>query len=151
MDIAEPFGRINCKESKIDKNVTLAEGRNAGRFLKANKSITSMKQCVSQCCGIRDCDLAFMLNKDCYSVICDSLESCAPKKNKKGSKDTLIAYVARKYHPKCKKFDDTLTGLIAYWFPTKPIYPQKSRDACSSAENRTANLRPFIRHRSLQP
>eukprot|EP00795_Rhopilema_esculentum_P005347 gene5347-521_t len=100
LDIAEPFGRINCKESKIDKNVTLAEGRNAGRFLKANNSITSMKQCVSQCCGIRDCDLAFMLNKDCYSVICDSLESCAPKRNDKGSKDTLIAYVARKYHPK---------------------------------------------------
>lgn len=102
LDIAEPFGRINCKESKIDKNVTLAEGRDAGRYLKANSSIANMKQCVSQCCRLKGCDVAFMVNKDCYSVLCRSIESCAPKQNDNKDMKTKVAYVAKlnKDHPK---------------------------------------------------
>eukprot|EP00112_Aurelia_sp_Birch-Aquarium-sp1_P018965 Seg4600.1 transcript_id=Seg4600.1/GoldUCD/mRNA.D3Y31 product="hypothetical protein" protein_id=Seg4600.1/GoldUCD/D3Y31 len=102
LDIAEPFGRVNCKESKIDKNVTLAEGSNAGRYLKANNSITSMRQCVAQCCRIQGCDVAFMVNRECYSVLCKSLDSCAPKQNEMESMHTLVAYVAKlnRDHPK---------------------------------------------------
>ena len=103
LDIAEPFiGRINCKESRVDHNITLAEGRKAGKFLKANSSITKMPQCVSQCCKMKGCDVAFMVNKDCYSVLCKSLESCVPKKNKDPSMSTLIAYVAKHQQDRLK-------------------------------------------------
>lgn len=122
LDIAEPFGRVNCKESKIDKNVTLAEGSNAGRYLKANNSITSMRQCVAQCCRIQGCDVAFMVNKECYSVLCKSLDSCAPKQNEMESMHTLVAYVAKlnRDHPKCKFMECVLkelcpTCVSAFW------------------------------------
>ena len=104
LEMPEPVGRVDCKESRIDKNITLIEGRNAGRFLKANKSISNMKQCVAQCCGVGGCDLAFMVNNQCYSVICESLESCAPKKNRDGKMRTMVAYVAKKYTQKCKNY-----------------------------------------------
>ena len=57
-----------------------------------------------------------MVNKECYSVLCESLESCAPKKNKNGNMDTLVAYVARKFTPKCKLIFAEIFALNFNWF-----------------------------------
>ena len=96
LDIYETGSRhIDCKKSKIDRNVTLASGKGAGQFFKANSSVNTMKQCIAQCCRMKGCDIAFFSNKACYSVKCKSLDSCAPTKNEDQTKDIEISYVAR--------------------------------------------------------
>eukprot|EP00794_Sanderia_malayensis_P012892 gene12892-14218_t len=51
---------------------------------------------------MKGCDVAFMANKQCYSVMCKSIESCAPKQNDNSQMKTLVSYVAKlsKDHPK---------------------------------------------------
>ena len=86
---------INCHRSKVDYNVTLAEGRNAGSFVKANRTIKTMKKCLQHCCQMKGCDVAFLNNNNCYSVKCRTLDSCAPTLNKDENVSTAISYVAK--------------------------------------------------------
>jgi len=100
LEISESTGgRVECAKSKIDHNVTLASGHHAGSFLKANKSITHMHNCVKQCCQMKGCDVALFHNSACYSVKCKSLESCAPAKNTDKRTSISISFVAK---PKLK-------------------------------------------------
>lgn len=104
---------INCSRSKVDYNVTLAEGKRAGSFLKANKSVTTITQCVRRCCQIKGCDIAFLSNGDCYSVKCKSLDSCAPTMNTDKSMSVVISYVAK---PKLSMLPGRIFLSILYFF-----------------------------------
>merc|ERR1712193_490314 len=96
IEISDSLGdHVECTRSKIDHNVTLSSGHHAGSFLKANQSIRSMKRCVEQCCKMSGCDVAFFTNGACYSVKCNSIESCAPTLNTDTRRNTDIAFVAR--------------------------------------------------------
>ena len=86
---------IQCEKSRIDHNVTLASGHHAGVFLKANKSIVTMKRCLQQCCQMKGCDVAFFSNGACYSVKCTSLDTCAPTMNSDKGMMLAISYVAK--------------------------------------------------------
>ena len=86
---------IQCEKSRIDHNVTLASGHHAGMFLKANKSIVTMKRCLQQCCQMKGCDVAFFTNGACYSVKCTSLDTCAPTMNSDKRMLVAISYVAK--------------------------------------------------------
>lgn len=86
---------IQCEKSRIDHNVTLASGHHAGVFLKANKSIVTMKRCLQQCCQMKGCDVAFFSNGACYSVKCTSLDTCAPTMNLDKRMMVAISYVAK--------------------------------------------------------
>ncbi|XP_002170533.1 uncharacterized protein LOC100199026 [Hydra vulgaris] len=96
LEIGESTGeRVECDRSKIDHNVTLSGGHQAGLFLKANKSISTMKRCIKQCCNMNGCDVAYFSNNACYSVKCRSLEACAPKSVVEKGMSTEISYVAK--------------------------------------------------------
>jgi len=86
---------VQCEKSRIDHNVTLASGHHAGVFLKANKSIVTMKRCLQQCCQMRGCDVAFFSNGACYSVKCTSLDTCAPTMNLDKRMMIAISYIAK--------------------------------------------------------
>lgn len=86
---------VQCEKSRIDHNVTLASGHHAGMFLKANKSIVTMKRCLQQCCQMKGCDVAFFSNGACYSVKCTSLDTCAPTMNSDKRMMVAISYVAK--------------------------------------------------------
>ena len=96
---------VQCEKSRIDHNVTLASGHHAGVFLKANKSIVTMKRCLQQCCQMHGCDVAFFSNGACYSVKCTSLDTCAPTMNLDKRMMIAISYVAKpkvaSNHRKC--------------------------------------------------
>lgn len=95
LEVAESQGdTIDCSRSKIDHNVTLAEGRQAGSFLKA-KSVSTMEECLRHCCQLKGCDVAFLTNNECYSVKCKSLDTCAPTMNTDKRMSVAISYVAR--------------------------------------------------------
>ncbi|XP_066935287.1 uncharacterized protein [Clytia hemisphaerica] len=86
---------VQCEKSRIDHNVTLASGHHAGVFLKANKSIVTMKRCLQQCCQMKGCDVAFFSNGACYSVKCSSIDTCAPTMNSDKRMMVAISYVAK--------------------------------------------------------
>lgn len=86
---------VECEKSKVDHNVTLASGHHAGVFLKANKSIVTMKRCLQQCCQMKGCDVAFFSNGACYSVKCSSIDSCAPRMNLDKRMMISISFVAK--------------------------------------------------------
>lgn len=77
-----------CNRAKIVNGVTLTGGYYAGIF-SMQENVTSMKQCISRCCCLSKCNVAFMVSKICYVVQCFSNEKCT----------TVKAHYARRYHP----------------------------------------------------
>ncbi|XP_057312552.1 uncharacterized protein LOC130654054 [Hydractinia symbiolongicarpus] len=111
LEIPESNGEhVECARSKIDRNVTVSAGHQAGSFLKANKSIATMEKCVQQCCQMSGCDVAFFSNDACYSVICKDVESCAPAKNTNARMNIEISYVAKPNIANKKSYVTDKTG-----------------------------------------
>ena len=68
-----------CWDGQILYNYTLVGGINAGTFTDNGKT-TNMDLCMQSCCKRESCDLAFMIEDDCYSVACNSNGACEPRK-----------------------------------------------------------------------
>lgn len=77
-----------CSHAKIVNGVTLTGGYYAGIFTRQD-NVTNMKQCISRCCRLSKCNVAFMVSKICYAVECFSNEKCT----------TVKAHYASRYHP----------------------------------------------------
>lgn len=68
-----------CWDGEILRNYTLVGGINAGTFTDNGKT-SNMDICMQFCCKRESCDLAFMIEDDCYSVACNSNGACEPRK-----------------------------------------------------------------------
>lgn len=68
-----------CWDGEILQNYTLVGGINAGTFADNGKT-ENMDICMQFCCKRESCDLAFMIEDDCYSVACNSNGACEPRK-----------------------------------------------------------------------
>ena len=68
-----------CWDGQILYNYTLVGGINAGTFSDNGKT-NNMDLCMQYCCNRESCDLAFMIEDDCYSVACNSNGVCEPRK-----------------------------------------------------------------------
>ena len=77
-----------CNRANIVNGVTLKGGYYAGIFTR-QENVTSMKQCISRCCRLSKCDVAFMVSKICYAVQCFSNKKCT----------TVKAHYTSRYHP----------------------------------------------------
>jgi len=66
-----------CKNSDIKYNSTLKGGIKAGNFTDLGK-IAEMSTCIRLCCGRKDCDVALMLEANCYAVNCYNEDLCQP-------------------------------------------------------------------------
>lgn len=64
-----------CPAAKIITDVTLKGGKKAGKF-KDQGDVKNMKECKKLCCEDDKCNLAFMLEKTCYTVTCKSEKLC---------------------------------------------------------------------------
>ncbi|XP_066025157.1 uncharacterized protein [Pocillopora verrucosa] len=78
-DKASPQQKNVCWDGEILSNYTLVGGINAGTFSDNGKT-TNMDICMQFCCKRDTCDLAFMIEDDCYSVSCNSNGACEPRK-----------------------------------------------------------------------
>ena len=64
--------------SGVLKGVTLKGGINAGNFTD-HGFVDDFSSCVDKCCNSQNCDVAFMIEKNCYSVKCVKDKSlCLP-------------------------------------------------------------------------
>ena len=89
-----------CSHTKAESGVTLRGGYYAGVFTRQDNA-TSLKECVSECCRMSGCNLAFMVANICYAVQCFSEEKCTNVK----------AHYANRYHPRVayvRPFDGNL-------------------------------------------
>lgn len=83
-----------CRKSAVNYNVTLSKGAKAGKYYKM-VGIHKMDECVGHCCGSKRCDVAFMVNKNCYLVKCLNSGSCDLKKSDNPKFDTMLSVVSK--------------------------------------------------------
>ena len=69
--------KLMCKNSDIKYNSTLKGGIKAGNFTDLGK-ISEISTCIRMCCGRKDCDVALMLEANCYAVNCYNEDLCQP-------------------------------------------------------------------------
>ncbi|XP_048589005.1 uncharacterized protein LOC5518116 isoform X2 [Nematostella vectensis] len=97
-----------CWDSDVLYNQTLIGGINAGVFTDNGKAST-MDLCMQFCCKRKDCDLAFMIEDDCYSVACSSTRSCKTRKARPTQFYPRIAFT-RKFRGEASK---AVSGLVS--------------------------------------
>jgi len=83
-----------CKKSSVNYNVTLSKGAKAGKYYKM-AGINKMDECIGHCCGSKRCDVAFMVNKNCYLVKCHNSDSCVLKQSDNPKFDTMLSVVSK--------------------------------------------------------
>lgn len=83
-----------CRKSAVNYNVTLSKGAKAGKYYKM-AGIHKMDECLGHCCGSKRCDVAFMVNKNCYLVKCFNSDSCAIKQSDNSKFDTMLSMVSK--------------------------------------------------------
>ena len=78
--------------SKVYRNVTLRDGINSGEFTDRG-SVLNMEDCITQCCGDDNCNLAFVIKDTCFTVKCKSYDACTLKSAVSHYYNPRIAYV----------------------------------------------------------
>lgn len=79
---------MKSRLSKVYRNVTLRDGIKSGEFTDRG-SVSKMDDCVKQCCGDENCNLAFVIKETCFTVKCKGYDTCS-----------LKPAVSRYYNPK---------------------------------------------------
>lgn len=67
--------QVVCPAGKVLEAVTLVGGIQAGYFRDHGK-VKDMQKCRRICCEMPQCNLAFMLSSNCFSVACKSEGAC---------------------------------------------------------------------------
>ena len=85
-----------------------------------------MDECLGHCCGSKRCDVAFMVNKNCYLVKCFNSDSCALKQSDNPKFDTMLSVVSKS---KAKETKGTFAPsfCIALAYDMFPNFCQKSQ------------------------
>ena len=83
-----------CHHTEVSYNVTLVGGINAGKF-STYGSTKTIDQCIRHCCHDDKCDVAFMIQGNCYAVQCADIEGCQVKRAKPSAYNPTVAYVYR--------------------------------------------------------
>lgn len=87
-------GDTSCRKSSVNYNVTLTRGAKAGTYYKM-AGTKMMDDCVGHCCRSKRCDVAFMVNKNCYLVKCHDSDSCELKRSDNPKFDTMLSVVSK--------------------------------------------------------
>ena len=73
------------------ENMTLVGGVSAGEFTDHGQTDT-FDECMGYCCGSKDCDLAFMIDNDCYGVRCKDPSMCKTRPARPTKYRPIIAF-----------------------------------------------------------
>lgn len=81
-----------CPAMEALDKVTLKGGLQAGDFTDVGK-VNNLEQCYNICCQQENCDLAFMLAQNCFSVQCKDKTLCTTVPAQPSIFNPQIAYV----------------------------------------------------------
>jgi len=65
----------HCVPSRVAYNYTLRGGKFAGHMQEFGK-VSHVRECIGHCCENKICEVALMINNDCYGVDCFTRELC---------------------------------------------------------------------------
>ncbi|XP_033112525.1 dyslexia-associated protein KIAA0319 homolog isoform X2 [Anneissia japonica] len=71
-------GRGECTGTTPLSGFTLNEASRETNTIIPQTSVTTMDGCIEACCQVTSCDLVWMSDGICYSVVCKSVEACEP-------------------------------------------------------------------------
>ena len=71
--------------------MTLVGGIGAGDFTDHGQTDT-IEDCMGYCCENKECDLAFMIDKDCYGVKCKEPSMCKTRPARPTKYRPIIAF-----------------------------------------------------------
>ena len=114
-----------CSKSSVNYNVTLSKGTKAGKYYKM-AGISKMDDCVGHCCRSKRCDVAFMVNKNCYLVKCHNSNSCELKQSDNPKFDTMLSVVSKSKAVEGKKVHyqyELSCFCITLPNPPTPLFP----------------------------
>ena len=83
-----------CTHTFVFNNSTLRGGLTAGD-VKNEGLVEGMEQCVDLCCKTLECNVALLINEECYIVACTNKIRCEAIPVKERGGNTKVAYVAR--------------------------------------------------------
>ena len=83
-----------CTHTFVFNNSTLRGGLTAGD-VKNEGLVEGMEQCVDLCCKTLECNVALLINENCYIVACTNKVRCEAIPLKESGSNTKVAYVAR--------------------------------------------------------
>ena len=102
--------KLVYRSSPIQSNVTLRSAIDAGKFDDRGK-VDSMDDCVKICGETTSCDVAFMLSQQCFTVHCNSLESCQTKPAFSNFYNPQLAFVKHRVISKHKNVNENKGGM----------------------------------------
>jgi len=86
----------SCYPTSIHESVSLKYGPDSGDFYDYG-NIGDMEKCIDLCCKDKDCDVAFMVGRTCYTTSCYSIEKCQMIPASKTAKlRSQLAYIIKK-------------------------------------------------------
>ena len=94
-------------------NVTLKSAINAGKFEDKGK-VDSINDCIKICGENSQCDVAFMLSSQCFTVHCASTESCETKPAYSNFYKPQLAFIKHRAIKKHK--NQSKNGTFKYSF-----------------------------------
>ena len=89
---------LKCRHSNISNDKDFPDGIHKENFTLLHDADT-MAKCMKKCCDSSICDVAYMLNKKCYSVSCSSKEACHTVSVKPSEKTPLISAMIMRAEP----------------------------------------------------
>ena len=96
--INPPPSCLECVHGDILSHSTLEDIPNTNHTTVPN--INTTKQCVEECCSVRDCDVAMVNNKTCYLVSCREEGACTVQHlDANASVQSEMAFILSKYIP----------------------------------------------------
>ena len=83
-----------CEKGETLRNQRLMGGMKAGLF-RDHGEVGNMETCTEYCCRDKECHVAYMVDKSCYSVKCFNSQLCTTFKAPNFFLNPLISFVSR--------------------------------------------------------
>jgi len=99
-----------CISTEVQPGVTLRGGLNAGNFTHIG-TVPSMKTCVHLCCAKSRCDLAIVLNDQCFALSCYTPSLCEMTKAFSKAYRPTLAYILKNEDKINSKFLYCIHGM----------------------------------------
>ena len=85
---------LNCKLGNVYRNRDLLGGLGAGNFTDKG-AVATIEECMTICCGIKDCSVAYMVEHNCFAISCKDKEQCKTFEKSPLENSPVIGFVDR--------------------------------------------------------
>ena len=119
-NLAQSDNHGYCEKKEALTDHRLIAGMKAGVFTD-HGDVSDLQSCVMYCCRDRSCDMAYLVDKTCFSVKCLNEKSCQTFAVPKFFLNPIIAFVRRtKTKPTAMVASQTPTAMMSTSTLTKP-------------------------------